>query len=191
MFFNTHSKQEPEGQGKVNISRQLKSSPYWDKSYTPPLIPPFLLIHPSPILPGLSHLIQAEINTWPLRQALNKQWREKHGPASKAKAPPSPLALCTTQSKWTHYFSSNFIQPTGETSIQCFSPQGCSDVSSPAVIHSNVHFHTHGRVRRLMGVGTNVYTHLVTSMGSIQGHNTCSLSYLQMFSIWMHISDKN
>lgn len=132
------------GQGKVNIYRQLKQPLYWDKSYTPPLIPPFLLIHPSQSLPGLSHLIQAEINTWPLRQALNKQWREKHGPASRAKAPPSPNLPLSAQHKVnelpTFPLTSSNQQQRPPSNVS--SPQGCSDVSIPAMIQTNAPSHS-------------------------------------------------
>lgn len=75
------------------------------------------------------------------RASINSGGRNM-GQPPELKLPPSPPALCTTQSKWTHYFSSNFIQPTAETSIQCFSPQGCSDVSILAMIHSNAPSHS-------------------------------------------------
>ncbi len=75
------------------------------------------------------------------RPSINSGGRNM-GQPPELKPPPSSPALCTTQSKWTHYFSSNFIQPTAETSIQCFNPQGCSDGSIPAMIHSNAPSHS-------------------------------------------------
>lgn len=114
----------------------------WNKKHIPSLIP-FFSPHLSLTESFRAYPILSKNQYQPLRQALNKQEREKHGLTCRAKAPRSLPALQPTQSKWTQYFSSNFIQPAAQTSIQRFRRQGCTDTSIPAMIHENTPPHTH------------------------------------------------
>lgn len=127
-----------EGQGKNNISRRLKQPLWWDEGCAPPLIPP---VTPRPSVTKSSRAIPSHPgrNQYLAHETgLNKQYREKHGPASRAKAPvPLPHLPLSTQHKVNELttFPSNFTQRTVETCIQCFSPQGRSDVSIAGVMH--------------------------------------------------------
>lgn len=133
--------------------------------------------HPSQSLPGRFHLIQAEINTWPLRRALDKQGREKHGPGLQRQS--RPLTSRSAQHSKVNELTT--FPPTWSNQQQR-PPSNVSSLEVAATLQSRRWF-TQTHLCRLTGEGTKVCTCMDPSMGSMRAcgkapkSHTCSKAF--------------